>query len=192
MRLTEIVEYARTLFDAVGAVDNFLILGLESRTDRDLDIFVSDGSCWRAPGFHQHFNLRVNLLFREIEKKGFLAKRKGYSLNIKELAVRSGIGMWGKNSLVISPKFGPWLRFVVVQINGTFPKTSIHNPQAIYPDCKNCKNCLKACPVEGLLEPFKLMDMHKCFAYLQLEKPSQGEARRCVKCLTACKPQSEG
>jgi len=40
----------------------------------------------------------------------------GKDLNLKSAAVKAGIGRWGKNSLVLHPVFGPWLRFAAVAV----------------------------------------------------------------------------
>ncbi len=195
--MREIVEYAKKIFDVAGIVNNFLILGLESRTDRDLDTFIWDGKKWKFPGFYRYFTPKVKLVIQRIREKGFRAQQIRYSkLNIKELAVRAGLGKWGKNSLVIHPKYGPWLRFVAIETDASLPQALlIRNSRAVFPGCKNCDRCLSACPVIGLLEPFRLRNKEKCLAYVQLAtpltvSPTTTSIRRCDKCLTACMPQS--
>jgi len=195
--MREIVEYAKKIFDVAGIVNNFLILGLESRTDRDLDTFIWDGKKWKFPGFYRYFTPKVKLVIQRIREKGFRAQQIRYSkLNIKELVVKAGLGKWGKNSLVIHPKFGPWLRFVAVETDAPLLSTlPIRNPRVIFTGCENCNRCLSACPISGLLKPFKLTCKEKCLAYVQLTipptiSPTATVLRRCDKCLTACMPQS--
>lgn len=186
--MKEILDFAREIFDAVGVVvegrKTFLILGLVSRSDRDLDTFVSGGRRWGFPGFYQHFTPRVKALVKKLREKGFRAEQKRYSeLNLKELAIRAGIGCWGKNSLVIHSKFGPWLRFMVLETNAPLESTVSDMPNDL---CGKCESCLKACPKEGLLEPYKLTDKTRCLAYLEIEDPTPKPASRCDKCLVPC------
>jgi len=195
--MRKIVEYTRSLFDAVGVVNNFLILGLESRVERNLDTFIWNGKDWKFPGFYQYFTPKTRSVIQRIREKGFRAQQIRYSkLNIKELAVKAGLGKWGKNSLVIHPEFGPWLRFVAIETDAPLPQAPpIRNSRLVFPGCENCNRCLKACPVNGLLKPFRLKPKEKCLAYIQLTipptiSPTATVLRRCDKCLTACMPQS--
>ena len=186
--MKEILSLARELFDVVGVVvegqKTFLILGLVSRPNRDLDVCVSDGRRWRFPGFYQHFTPKVKVLVQKLREEGFKAKQRKYSeLNLKEMAIRAGIGFWGKNSLVIHSRFGPWLRFVALETNVPFKPTVYETSPRL---CEECDACLRACPVEGLLEPYKLMSKERCLAYLQLENPTLKPISRCDKCLISC------
>lgn len=186
--MREVIDFAREIFDTVGVViedkRTFLILGLVSKPDRDLDTFISDGRRWEALGFKKYFTPKVKTIIQKLKGEGFFIKQKRYSdLNIKEMAVRAGIGCWGKNSLVIHPKFGPWLRFVALETNAPL-EPSISEIQNDL--CGQCDICLRNCPVEGLLEPYKLIDATKCLAYIQLENPTTEPTPRCNSCLACC------
>jgi epoxyqueuosine reductase QueG len=113
--------------------------------------------------------------------------------------VKAGIGKWGKNSLIIHEKFGPWLRFAAIEVNLVVsPHASDIEPENLHvphPGCKDCQRCLEACPVSGLLKSFRLTRKEKCLAFIQLEipptiSPIPSSLRRCDKCLTVCMPQS--
>ncbi|MDD5569087.1 MAG: hypothetical protein PHG23_01575 [Candidatus Pacebacteria bacterium] len=182
-----VIDLARTLFDSVGVViedkRTFLILGLVSKPKRNLDLFVSNGKKWGFVGFYRNFNPRVDKIIGLIEKKGFCAKQMRYpDLDIKRMAIKAGIGCRGKNSLVINPDFGPWLRFAVVETNipleEAFPEVTDL--------CGECTKCLEACPVKGLLEPYKITDKTRCLAYLEIGNPTSGPTPRCNKCLICC------
>lgn len=185
--MKDVIDLAEKIFDSVGVtIENkrtFLILGLISKPERDLDVFVSDGKKWKFIGFYSNFKPRVKKLIQLIEKKGFWAKQRRYrELNIKKMAVKAGIGCWGKNSLVIHPNFGPWLRFVAIETNASLETTS----SKITDLCSDCTKCLKACPIEGLLQSYKLTDNKKCLAYLEVDKPTSRPTPRCNKCLICC------
>ena len=185
--MKKIIDQAKKIFDVIRIINNgqktFLILALVSRPDRDLDIFISDGKKWKFPGFYKNFNPKIKTIIQMIKEEGLKVNQKKYSdLNIKNIAVNAGIGWYGKNSLVIHPKFGPWLRFVVLEIDTFFKSTVAKKLNSL---CNECDACLKSCP-ENVLEPYKLIDKEHCLAYLELDNPTSGFAQRCDMCLISC------
>ena len=197
----EIIAYARSLFDVVGVArepstkDTILILGLVTTPERDLDDFVlqevkgSRESFWR--GFITYAKPKLDALLEFIRKQGFSAElvgKLGYSPsgkpNLKHLAVAAGLGRQGKNTLVINPRFGPWLRFMAVRTNAPLALTG----SGVYareenPDCKACQRCIEACPV-GILQPYCLRDTDRCLAAISGERRS--ELAICDKCVVVC------
>jgi epoxyqueuosine reductase len=193
----EIVKFARSLFDVVGVArdpatgDTILILGLVSTPDRDLDDFVSDSTKLIMRGFTRYAKSKQDDLLRFIRKLGFPAElvgRLGYPLkgkpNLKHLAVAAGLGRQGKNTLVINPRFGPWLRFMAVRANAPLSVTG----SGVYvkeenPDCEACRRCTEACPV-GVLEPYRLVDTERCLASISSER--RGGLAICDRCVVVC------
>ncbi|HEU4751140.1 MAG TPA: hypothetical protein VFT54_08795, partial [Acidimicrobiia bacterium] len=55
-------------------------------------------------------------------------------------AVRAGLGWWGKNTLVLSPGFGPWLLFGSVVTDA-----HLDPDRPMGRDCGSCEACLPAC-----------------------------------------------
>ena len=197
----EIIAYARSLFDAVGVArdpstqDTILVLGLVTTPERDLDDFVlqemkgSRELFWR--GFIRYAKPKLDALLEFIRKQGFSAElvgKLGYSPsgkpNLKHLAVAAGLGRQGKNTLVINPRFGPWLRFMAIRTNALLAPTG----SGVYakeenPDCKSCQRCIEACPV-GILQPYRLVDADRCLAAISGER--RGELAICDKCVVVC------
>ena len=197
----DIIAYARNLFDVVGVArdpstpDTILVLGLVTTPERDLDDFVlqemkgSRESFWR--GFVRYAKPKLDALLEFIREQGFSAElvgKLGYSPsgkpNLKHLAVAAGLGRQGKNTLVINPRFGPWLRFMAVRTNAPLAPTG----SGVYakeenPDCKSCQRCIEACPV-GILQPYRLVDTGRCLAAISGER--RGELAICDKCVVVC------
>ncbi len=197
----EIFACARSLFDVVGVTrdpstkDTILILGLVTTPERDLDDFVIEKmkggreSFWR--GFIRYAKPKLDALLEFIRKQGFSAQlvgKMGYSPsgkpNLKHLAVAAGLGRQGKNTLVINPRFGPWLRFMAIRTNAPLAPTGT----GVYakeenPDCKSCQRCIEACPVR-ILQPYRLVDTDRCLAAISGERPA-GLAI-CDKCVVVC------
>jgi epoxyqueuosine reductase len=67
---------------------------------------------------------------------------------LKDSAVCAGLGVIGKNNLLITPEYGPRVRLRALFVNVQLDSTYIHN------DFKPCENC--ECPAEKLV-PRKLL-----------------------------------
>lgn len=193
-----IIAEAQKLFDVCGVVsygaDSLLILGLVTNPKRDLDDFGRDErGVIQLRGFEAHALPKLHALVDFIQGKGLSAKiigRCGYpqgkTLNLKQQAVIAGIGGWGKNSLVIHPKFGPWLRFMAVKVSGvTLPPTNQQgNSRQENPLCQGCTACIDACPL-GIIEPYHLRCSGRCLAVFA-NLPQAGKLEACDLCLAAC------
>ena len=170
----EILEQALKLFDSAGVVATdagvVLILGLGSTQKRNLDEAVIEGGRFVLQGWLKHVRPRVTALNDflrergfEVESVGWWGYPRGEEMQLKPLAVIAGLGMQGKNTLVIHPKFGSWLRLAAIRTNAPLLPTG----PGIYerrenPLCQSCQACIKACPVEGLLQPYHLLDPARC------------------------------
>ena len=197
----EIFACARSLFDAVGAArdrsskDTILVLGLVTTPERDLDDFVLQEIKGSGESFHRGFvkyaKPKLDALLDFIGKQGFYARlvgKMGYSPsgkpNLKHLAVAAGLGRQGTNTLVINPRFGPWLRFMAIRTNAPLPPigSGVYTKEE-NPDCKSCRRCIEACPV-GILQPYRLLDTDRCLAAISGER--RGELAVCDRCVVVC------
>ena len=101
-------------------------------------------------------NINVFKVIEYLHERGFKAKVASSRLPKKQMARLAGFGNYGKNALLITPKYGPWMRIGAVITNAEF----------VYDDpfdkdlCGDCDKCVKACPT-GALTPFKV-DHTKC------------------------------
>ena len=193
----EIIARARSLFDVAGVAsdpstnDTILVLGLVSTPERDLDDFVSVGTKTILRGFARHAKDKEDALIEFIREQGSAAElvgELGYPLrgkpNLKHLAVAAGLGKQGKNTLVIHPRFGPWLRFMAIKTDAPLATTGpgIYSKEE-NPYCGNCQECVQACPV-GVLLPYRLVDADSCLAAISGER--SGELAICDKCVVVC------
>ncbi len=98
-----------------------------------------------------------------LRKKG-CESRLSVSIPLKTAAVRCGLGCQGKNTLLITPNYGPRVRLVAVL---TTAELEIDEPcQADL--CGECERCITACPTKAL-EPYKIK-INRCLTYAA-EKP---------------------
>ena len=77
----------------------------------------------------------------------------------REAAARSGVGFYGKNTLLITRRFGSWVVLCTLVTDRELETTP---PLAL--DCGSCTLCIEACPTGALDEPGTL-DATKCLSY---------------------------
>jgi epoxyqueuosine reductase len=106
-------------------------------------------------------------------------------------AVRAGVGWWGKSTMVLAPRHGPWLLLGSVATDASLPRDP---PMAR--DCGNCTACLPACPTGALATP-GVLDARRCLAALAQAPGAIPRGFRramgdrlygCDECLEACPP----
>ncbi len=77
----------------------------------------------------------------------------------REAAARSGVGFYGKNTMLITRMHGSWV------VLGTLVTTAALEPTpALGLDCGSCRLCIDACPTNALDEP-GVLDTNACISY---------------------------
>jgi epoxyqueuosine reductase len=77
----------------------------------------------------------------------------------REAAARSGVGFYGKNTLLITRRHGSWV------VLGTLITTAdVAATPPLDADCGTCTLCIEACPTGALDEP-GVLDSTKCLSY---------------------------
>jgi epoxyqueuosine reductase len=77
----------------------------------------------------------------------------------REGAARSGVGFYGKNTLLITRRFGSW-----VVLGTLVTAAEIEATPPLELDCGSCRLCIDACPTGALDEPGTL-DATRCLSY---------------------------
>jgi epoxyqueuosine reductase len=102
------------------------------------------------------------------EKLDLLGRRLGGAYRVlvdanqhvdREGAARSGVGFYGKNTLLITRRHGSW---VVLGTLVTDVEIEPSAPLAL--DCGSCRLCVDACPTGALDEP-GVVDSRRCLSY---------------------------
>jgi epoxyqueuosine reductase len=102
------------------------------------------------------------------EKLDVLGRRLGGSYRVlvdanqhvdREGAARSGVGFYGKNTLLITPRHGSW-----VVLGTLVTDVALDATPPLETDCGECRLCIDACPTGALDEPGTL-DATKCLSY---------------------------
>jgi epoxyqueuosine reductase len=77
----------------------------------------------------------------------------------REAAARSGVGFYGKNTMLITERHGSWV------VLGTLVTTAELEPTPpMGAGCGSCTRCIEACPTGALDEP-GVLDATRCLSY---------------------------
>jgi epoxyqueuosine reductase len=77
----------------------------------------------------------------------------------REAAARSGVGFYGKNTLLITRTHGSW-----VVLGTVVTDVELESTPPLDTDCGSCRLCIDACPTGALDEPGTL-DATRCLSY---------------------------
>ncbi|MFX1483151.1 MAG: 4Fe-4S double cluster binding domain-containing protein [Promethearchaeota archaeon] len=153
--------------------------------DRAYSLNVESSSWTNSGTQHQDSRYAHNSLGYEVMKnkawtiveflkeRGFEA-RWSLGIPLKTTAVLCGLGAQGKNSLLITPEFGPRVSLIAVLTSACL------TPDNPFEDdlCKNCDRCIKVCPTRAI-EPYNPRIEH-CMVY-HLECPDSTKVPEQVK-----------
>lgn len=188
---------ARELFDVAAATELdggtiLLITGLESTPQRNLDEFGRKADRFMMPGFRRFAAPKLEALINYIHKKGFSAETWGVygyppegEINLKHEAVKAGIGLRGKHTVLLHSEYGPRLRLMGVKT--TAPLTTQHNKlvtEVVNPLCRGCTRCLEVCPVH-ILESYRMIHPGLCLSNIT-PQTKNGHSMLCDKCISVC------
>jgi epoxyqueuosine reductase len=90
----------------------------------------------------------------------------------REAAARSGVGFYGKNTLLITRRHGSWVVLGTLVTDIEFEPTP-----PLDADCGECRLCIDACPTNALDEP-GVLDATRCLSYWTQSAASPPEGYR--------------
>ena len=105
-------------------------------------------------------------MFRRTEKLAALLRKKGVKVAEKNriphkmAAVRAGIGWQGKNSLILTEKFGSWITLYSLVVDGEFEPDDQSSGS-----CRSCQACQRVCPTQAIQAP-GVINVNRCIDYL--------------------------
>jgi epoxyqueuosine reductase len=119
--------------------------------------------------YHDVLPARMKELVQFIETQvGGPVKHRWYTdtgpILERDLAQRAGIGWIGKNTCLISPKFGSYFLLSEILLDLALEPDS----PFITDHCGTCTRCIEACPTDCIL-PDRTIDASRCISYLTIE-----------------------
>ena len=188
--------------DVLPDAKSIVVLGIKM-LDAQTDLLRSDGDYFDTSPRQRMFQGHNTFISQEIDRVGYslarLLEKKGLRayhqmasaggtdqrylmglLSLKHLSIQAGLGVIGRNSLLITPQFGPRLRLAAIVTNAEVA----HDEPLEVDFCKHCeKPCISVCPVKALEEPSQgepyRINKYACQQYLNT-RPT------CGLCLEAC------
>jgi epoxyqueuosine reductase len=143
----------------------------------------------------QYLGLRgaLNALVAELESTGAraVALSDDSRLVDRAVAVRAGIGWWGRSTMVLVPGSGPW-----VLLGSVATDAPLDVDEPMVRTCGTCTACIPACPTGAILDD-GVLDVRLCLAHhLQSSGVIPEDLREavgdrlygCDDCLTSCPP----
>lgn len=136
------------------------------------------------------------ILSRILGKKGYSVDRA--ILPMKLLAVKSGLGKYGKNNLCYVDGMGSFTRLEAFYTNYEFP-TDDWGEKEIMKACTNCSLCQHACPTHCIPQERFLIHADHCLTYFNeneedfppwVAKQSHNAIIGCLHCQIVC-PQNK-
>jgi epoxyqueuosine reductase len=103
-----------------------------------------------------------NLLSSILSVKGYRVART--KIPLKLLAVRSGLGSYGRNNICYVPGMGSFLELVAVYSDMPCP-TDNWQEAKMMENCKNCYACQKNCPTGAIGSDRFLLHTERCLVY---------------------------
>jgi len=105
---------------------------------------------------YQRMRLYARRVLRFIKDHGYEGVIYPELLSQKRMAQLAGLGCFGKNSLIINPTYGAWIRLQSILTNAEL----VYNEPFKEDLCGECDKCIQACPVDALT-PYKV-DPDRC------------------------------
>ncbi|MHA2212376.1 MAG: 4Fe-4S double cluster binding domain-containing protein [Candidatus Thorarchaeota archaeon] len=133
-----------------------------------------------------------------LEKKDFATQlipasvyvsKQELSLSHKKVATRGGLGWIGRNSLLVTPQYGPRVRLVSILTNAPFETAS----PVCHGECGDCSECVASCPSKALTglrwhsgrQTHEMIDLIACELHIRDLEQRLG-APVCGVCISVC------
>ena len=121
------------------------------------------------------------------EEKWANREKRIHGFSFKLAAFEAGIGVFGRNGVIITPECGPGIRLGVLLTNARLPPTGRLKE---FQPCKDCRKCAELCPAKAIdvsKPPPTGFIRNKCLDFVYyLRKKTQDVIRYCGTCFENC------
>lgn len=164
-------RYSRKPTSIMPSARSVVVFGIPSADDsHEVAVRLGEDD-HEYPGYLllSHIRRSVVSVLKDNGYECVLPSERNALISYKRVVAQAGIGAFGKNSLIISPEWGPWLRFGMVLTNASLRPDSPLEQDL----CGDCEKCIQACPV-GALKPYVVSDK-KCLVGVDTRARSDDE-----------------
>ena len=82
----------------------------------------------------------------------------------REAAARSGIAVYGKNTMAITRRHGSWVVLGVLVTDAELEPTHAAPEEPAWDACGSCRACMDACPTDAIVDG-GVLDARRCLSY---------------------------
>lgn len=186
--MSEVIEYLSLKIEKVALTKGAVLIGYTSVPKMD-NVIVLAFPYSEKEKFKNTIEitkkvLDVNkvsdLVIKEIKNilnsNGFICRDKGVLAlygDMRPLIEKAGLGVYGKNGLIVNPIYGSNLFYSMIFTNAPLPISKQHLEG--YNPCKNCDICINICPAKAFNDT--KFSTYKCLYH---------SLKGCKKCITYC------
>lgn len=143
---------------------------------------------WRT---YSSLGIAVNKLAGFLRQKGFNCHPSpaiGGDICTVPVAECAGLGVVGKNGLLITPEFGPSHRIAVIFLDiDNLPLKKLDENEHLWVKnfCETCNRCVKSCPGKAIFPQTVVLD-DGYPQYIEREKCALPFSNNCCTCIKSC------
>lgn len=186
--ITDKVNYSK-VWDQTKSIISFGI-GYKHETliPDDMDSRGIIASFAHGEDYHIFLKHKAKALMNQINESVLSCNYKIYIdtgvLSDRVMAYSAGLGFYGKNNFIISPKYGSFIFLGHILIDTELEA----NDRFMQNSCADCRKCIDACPTNAIQDD-RRFDHNKCISYLTqkgIDKNTYGYLYGCDICQNVC------
>jgi epoxyqueuosine reductase len=149
-----------------------ILFAIEVTDDADELAIRRSSRRWDYPGYFPLKLIGMDII-AALRKEGFKAVIPPETVPRKAIAALTSMGVYGKNSMILSEKYGLSLRIEAVITNAKLRKDRPLKKDL----CGQCDRCIRACPAQAIVKPY-VLDPRRCFVRISEMGTDDDELRK--------------
>ena len=143
---------------------------------------------WLGKGYQSSLAYMERNVEKRADPRKLVEGARTAPLLEKQLAVEAGLGWIGRQSLLVTPRFGTYVLLGELLLTDD---ADVYDPPFEGSRCGRCHNCIESCPTGAIVAP-KVIDTGRCISCPTIERePSggidlDGRIYGCDRCQSCC------